>query len=173
MIGAAPEFGSQPGTAVAIDGRGLLILGPSGAGKSALALDLLALGGALIADDVVIIARCGDNLLLSCPPGGEGLVEARGIGLLRTLSAEPTPLALVLDLGAAETERLPEPKTWFRSGVAVPLLRKPSPLQPAAIRAAVLSGGPIDPHTSISRGSLARSAARDQGSSARDSRMSG
>ncbi|MEL6792264.1 MAG: serine kinase [Pseudomonadota bacterium] len=163
----------ETGTAVAIEGRGLLILGPSGAGKSALALDLLALGGALIADDVVIVARRGDDLLLSCPPGGEGLVEARGIGLLRAPPAGPAPLALVLDLGAEETARLPEPRTWSLSGVSVPLARKPSPLQPAAIRAAVLSGGPIDPHTSISRGSLARSAARDQGSSARDSRMSG
>ena len=35
----------------ASDGRGLLILGPSGAGKSALALQLIALGARLVADD--------------------------------------------------------------------------------------------------------------------------
>ena len=36
---------------VAVQGKGVLILGPSGAGKSSLALQLMALGADLVADD--------------------------------------------------------------------------------------------------------------------------
>ena len=46
-------------TCVAVDGRGLLILGPSGSGKSALALQLIALGAQLVADDRTRVSRRG------------------------------------------------------------------------------------------------------------------
>ncbi|MGB4827750.1 MAG: serine kinase, partial [Paracoccaceae bacterium] len=36
---------------VAVQGRAVLVTGPSGAGKSALALQLMALGARLVADD--------------------------------------------------------------------------------------------------------------------------
>ncbi|MEO1532556.1 MAG: serine kinase, partial [Pseudomonadota bacterium] len=42
-------------SAVALGERGLLILGPSGAGKTRLALELVALGAELVADDRVIV----------------------------------------------------------------------------------------------------------------------
>ena len=38
---------------IAVHGRGVLILGPSGAGKSSLALQLMALGADLVADDMI------------------------------------------------------------------------------------------------------------------------
>ncbi|MEL7464965.1 MAG: HPr kinase/phosphatase C-terminal domain-containing protein [Pseudomonadota bacterium] len=163
----------QRGTAVAIDGRGLLILGPSGAGKSALALDLIAMGAILIADDVVRIERIGDQLVMSVPDTGRGVIEARGIGLLRTPAAGPTRLTLALDLGEREDTRLPAPLRWTRQGLSAPLLRRPSALQPAAIRAAVLSGGPIDPDMPLVSGQVARDEARDQCRAARDSRAAG
>lgn len=147
-----------------IEGRGLLVIGPSGAGKSALALDLIALSATLIADDVVQIGERGGRLFLSSPQPGAGLIEARGIGLLRTPLAGPAPLALVVDLGAREDARLPPPRAWTRFGVEVPLIRAPKRLHPAAIRAAVLSGGPIDPDSPVEAASLARAASQDQSS---------
>ncbi|PIY73077.1 MAG: serine kinase, partial [Rhodobacterales bacterium CG_4_10_14_0_8_um_filter_70_9] len=69
--------------AVAGKARGLLILGASGAGKSALALELIALGAALVADDQVALRRVGEAVVAAPPPPLAGLIEARGLGLLR------------------------------------------------------------------------------------------
>lgn len=92
---------------VAVDGRGLLILGPSGAGKSALALRLMALGAGLVADDRTEIALGPDGVIARCPPALRGLIEARGLGILNAPWVSEVPLALVVDLGRSETERLP------------------------------------------------------------------
>jgi serine kinase of HPr protein (carbohydrate metabolism regulator) len=46
------------GSAVAIDGNGLLLLGPSGSGKSDLALRLIDRGAKLICDDILLIESC-------------------------------------------------------------------------------------------------------------------
>ena len=94
-------------SAVALDGRGVLICGPSASGKSSLALELIALGADLIADDQVVIAQHGATLLASPPPDIAGLIEARGIGLLKRAWVSDVPLALMIDLDLDETERLP------------------------------------------------------------------
>jgi HPr kinase/phosphorylase len=97
---------------VAVDGRGLLILGPSGSGKSSLALRLLAGGATLVADDRTRVAVVDGQLLASCPnPDLTGLIEARGVGLLRATALEQAPVMLVADLGQTETERLPPFRT--------------------------------------------------------------
>ena len=57
------------GTAVSIDGCGLLILGPSGAGKSSLAIDMLALGAQLISDDRVWLRASPTGLRLAGASG--------------------------------------------------------------------------------------------------------
>ena len=43
------------GSAVAIDGNGVLLLGPAGSGKSDLALRLIDRGAKLICDDIILI----------------------------------------------------------------------------------------------------------------------
>ena len=48
---------------IAHRGRGLLILGPSGAGKSTLALEMMAYGAALVADDRTVLRLAGDHLI--------------------------------------------------------------------------------------------------------------
>ncbi|MBW0158590.1 HPr kinase/phosphorylase [Sedimentimonas flavescens] len=93
---------------VALDAlNGVLILGPSGAGKSTLALQLMAYGAYLVADDRVALRTDGPDVVASAPESISGLIEARGVGILR---AQPLPSArirLVVDLSRDETERLP------------------------------------------------------------------
>ena len=107
---------------VAREGRGLLILGASGQGKSTLALTLMALGADLVADDRVVLRRHPDAVIADAPDPIRGLVEARGVGLLKAESVGPVALALVVDLDQVETERLPALRTTRLLGRDVPLL---------------------------------------------------
>lgn len=93
---------------VASDGKALLILGPSGSGKSALALELMALGAALLADDQTEVERVEDGLIARCPSALSGLIEARGIGILRAAAIPEARVVLAVDLGQRETQRLPQ-----------------------------------------------------------------
>lgn len=92
---------------VAVDGRGLLILGPSGAGKSSLALRMMALGAALVADDRTEVAVQAGTLIARCPPPIRGLIEARGLGLMRAPFVDSAAVSLVADLSRVEDHRLP------------------------------------------------------------------
>ncbi len=92
---------------VAVNGRGLLILGPSGAGKSALALQLIALGALLVADDRTDLTAQSGRLTARCPAPIKGLIEARGLGLLRAPPLDEAEIALVADLSQTEDQRLP------------------------------------------------------------------
>ena len=103
------------GTCVARDGAGVLLLGPPGAGKSDLAFRLLARGFQLVADDQVLI----EHVIASAPVPLAGLLEVRGLGILRVPHQESAQLALTVELG--EAERLPHPA---RHGVLdLPLMR--------------------------------------------------
>lgn len=94
-------------TAIAIDGRALMIEGPAGSGKTSLALALIDRGAVLIGDDGVTLERVDDQVMVSPPPNIAGLIELRGIGLVEMPLASPTRLALILTLGGPEGERLP------------------------------------------------------------------
>lgn len=71
------------GSLIDVYGVGLLIVGKAGIGKSEVALDLVERGHRLVADDVVIVTRRGENLLIGT---GTDLVqhfmEVRGLGLV-------------------------------------------------------------------------------------------
>lgn len=71
------------GSLVDVYGVGLLIVGKAGIGKSEVALDLVERGHRLVADDVVVATRRGENLLIGA---GTDLVqhfmEVRGLGLV-------------------------------------------------------------------------------------------
>ena len=97
---------------VDVDGRGLLIQGPSGSGKSSLAIRLIALGAKLVSDDQTHVVAEVDRLIAGCPRSElRGVVEARGLGLLRAPTVMSTTLALAIDMGLPETERLPPFRT--------------------------------------------------------------
>lgn len=109
-------------SAVAMFGRGALFLGGSGSGKSRLALEMMAWGGTLIADDRTCLHRDGPDLIASCPRSIAGRIEARHIGILRADPAPPTPVALVIDLDRHEPKRLPEPRFWETLDWSGPLI---------------------------------------------------
>jgi HPr kinase/phosphorylase len=101
---------------VLVGPRAVLIRGPSGAGKSRLALDLISAGtngllrfARLVADDRAEVTAAAGRLLVRPAPPLAGLIEVRGLGI-RRLPFEPVALAgLVVDLAAADAQRLPAP----------------------------------------------------------------
>lgn len=119
--------------AVSRAGRGLLILGASGSGKSALALALASRGAGLVADDRVLLTRRGRALIATAPPAIGGLVEARGIGILRLPAAPEAVVAVAIDLDRTPSARMPHPDTITFLGVTVELIsgRGISNLEPA------------------------------------------
>ncbi len=141
-MAGAPEPGEiLHASCIALAGRGVLIRGASGTGKSALALQLMALGAGLVADDRVIVKRAGARLIASCPPAIAGRIEARFVGLLRADAVGPVPLALVVDLDRAETERLPPHRRTSVLGLELALLHNVGTGHfPAAIRQYLVGG---------------------------------
>lgn len=108
---------------VAVDGKGVLICGASGAGKSGLALQLMAYGAELVADDQTEVALDGGQLRASCPSALRGMIEARGVGLLQAPCRNDVPISLCVDLDEVETERLPPYRKIDILGVNLPLVR--------------------------------------------------
>lgn len=106
------------GTAVSIDGKGLLILGQSGSGKSQLALALITHGAKLISDDQVILVNTESEIILSAPKSISGKIEARFVGILK-MPVLIAPLYLVIDLDQKELDRLPKKKfvTYFNKKI--------------------------------------------------------
>jgi HPr kinase/phosphorylase len=101
-------------SAVLAGARAVLIRGPSGAGKSRLALELIEAARAgclpfarLVADDRLHLEAVGGRLLVRPAEALAGLIEVRGVGILR-LDHEPRAIVgLVVDLNA-DAERLPQ-----------------------------------------------------------------
>jgi HPr kinase/phosphorylase len=110
----AKHSASVHASCVLVGARALLIRGPSGSGKSRLALELIqaAVSGGLrfarlVADDRVHLAPAGGRLLARPAEPLAGLIEVRGVGLLR-LPYEPCAVVgLIADLGAEDSSRLP------------------------------------------------------------------
>jgi len=99
------------GTSVLISGAGVLLRGTSGAGKSDLALRLIDRGAVLIADDRVEVRMDQGRVVAGVPAILAGLLEVRGVGILRLPFAPLAELHLVVDLvGPGTVERLPEPE---------------------------------------------------------------
>jgi HPr kinase/phosphorylase len=111
------------GTAVAIEGEAVLLRGPPGAGKSDLALRLIDGGARLLADDQATLQRADNRILVRAPAAIAGLIEVRGVGILRVDPVDEAPLALIVDLlPAAAIERLPDDRFEAVLGLAIPLI---------------------------------------------------
>ena len=70
------------GVFVNVGGTGVLVVGDPGIGKSECALELVARGHRLIADDVVEISGSDDVLVGAAPERFAGLLEIRGLGII-------------------------------------------------------------------------------------------
>ena len=70
-------------SAFAYRGMGCLVMGESGSGKSRLVADAMLHGAKLIADDRVQFEVRAGQLMASPPPQLPGVLELRGLGLIR------------------------------------------------------------------------------------------
>lgn len=131
--GSLNESGpSVHASAVKVGRLAVLIRGPSGSGKSRLAFDLIMAGrsgvietAVLVGDDRVHLATVGDEIEVRPAPVLAGLIEIRGLGIRRCDFVEHATVGLVVDLDAADAERLPPTKSLKISISGVELPRIP------------------------------------------------
>ena len=139
-------------SAVLLGRRAVLIRGPSGAGKSRLALELIEAerGGALrfarlVGDDRVHLESVGGRLLVRPAESIVGLIELRGVGILRRDHEPCAIVGLLVDLAAPDAERLPETGEASIHGVSLPRLAVASGVAALpAVMAVVTSCGVIN-----------------------------
>ena len=144
-------------SAVLVGARAALIRGPSGAGKSRLALELIEAARAgrlrfarLVGDDRLHVESVGGRLLVRPAPTLAGLIELRGTGILRFDYEPCAVVGLIVDLDAADAERLPEQQTVEIEGVRLPRLAVASGAAalPAVLAAIAWSGAAVEPQPS-------------------------
>lgn len=126
---------------------GILLIGESGTGKSELVLRLLAQGAQLVADDRTVLRTEEGVLIGSAPRALAGLLEVRGLGIVRLPYAEAARIVLTVQLGA-NAARLPERGNWpapLVPPLAVPLLhldaQTPSAAEKILLAAAAYAHG--------------------------------
>jgi HPr kinase/phosphorylase len=135
------------GTALALEGKAVLIRGASGSGKSDLALRCIASPPPfglpridLLADDQVWLARDGRSIEATPPPAIAGKIEVRGLGIVEVAYCASARLALVIDLVPPDLvpRYPPEHLTTELLGATVPLLRL-TPFEASAPFKAILA----------------------------------
>lgn len=147
-------------SAVALGENGLLITGASGTGKSALALELMAHGARLVADDQVSATRQGGQITVGPPTRGPARIEARGLGILEVGASQagmkPAPgsawpgLACIVDLDLAPDGRLPPLQHRDLLGLTVPLISgRGVPILAAGLIAILRGATLLDPDAPI------------------------
>ncbi len=135
-------------SAVLVGDRAVLIRGPSGAGKSRLAFELILAGrsgqlpsAVLVGDDRVHLDTVGEQLWVRPAPELAGLIEIRGLGIRRCDFTGQAVVGLVVDLGAADAERLPPPETLQirLNGVLLPRIPVAAGFSPLPLVVAALT----------------------------------
>ena len=123
MSGAAQRLHAS---CVAVGPRAALITGPTGSGKSSLAIQLIAMGARLVSDDQTHVSTRDQKVIARPPETLAGLLEMRGIGLVKLDYQAQAEVVLVVDMstGAADPSvpRLPQLRKTTLGYVAVPLI---------------------------------------------------
>jgi HPr kinase/phosphorylase len=112
-------------TCVAVGDRAVLLAGASGTGKSSIALELMAYGATLVSDDQVVLVAESDVIVASAPPAIAGLIEARGLGVLKARAKDGATIAMVVDLDVSTSDRMPERRVVTLLGCDLPLFHRP------------------------------------------------
>ena len=137
-------------TAVAIEGGAILLRGQPGAGKSDLALRLIEDGARLIADDQTVLRRADNHVLVRAPAAVAGLIEVRGVGILRVDYLDEAPLALVVDLvPSTEVERIPDDRFEVVLGLPIRMIAL-APFEASAVAKLRLARRAL-PHAAVYR----------------------
>jgi serine kinase of HPr protein (carbohydrate metabolism regulator) len=133
--------------AVRVGRHGVLVLGAPGSGKSSLVLAFIedARGDAiLVADDRVVVhpdhGDAGHGLVARPPAALAGLIEVRGVGIVRRPWLPEAAIGLVVELRApADCPRLPgeADRSVAIKGIALPRLVLPAGCHDAALRVRV------------------------------------
>ena len=143
-----PQGASVHASAVLVGDRAVLIRGPSGAGKSRLAFDLILAGRTgqlpatvLVGDDRVHLDTVSEQLWVRPARELAGLIEIRGLGIRRCDFAGEAIVGLIVDLAAADAERLPPPEALSVSlnGVLLPRIPVGTGWDPFPLIAAMLT----------------------------------
>lgn len=102
--------------------RGVLILGEPGSGKSSLALALIERGAMLVGDDYLHVEPAGNGVRARPVATLAGLIEVRGLGVLRLPWRRVCTLALQVRLSGAVVERYPSTTLADIAGAPLPLV---------------------------------------------------
>ena len=89
-------------TCVDVSGSGVLIIGRPGSGKSSIAINLLALGATLVADDQCELVRKNNRFYIYKPASLPESIEIRGVGLVSVPMVNETSLDWVVNMDEAE-----------------------------------------------------------------------
>ena len=109
-------------TCVDINGSGVLIVGRSGSGKSSLAINLLALGSKLVADDQCELVKKNNRFYIFKPASLPSSIEIRGVGLVSVPMVVETSLDWVVNMDEAEKERMPDLRFTEIDGYKIPTI---------------------------------------------------
>ena len=113
------------GTCIEVDGIGVLIIGEPGAGKSDVALRLLDAGARLVADDYLWLEASDGELVAAVPETIAGLLEVRGLGIVRHSYRDTSIVKLCVELvEPKDVPRLPpEGQTISYEEIAIKHIR--------------------------------------------------
>ena len=102
---------------------------------------MLALGCTLVGDDQVQLRSIGEGLWASAAPNLKGLIEARGLGILKADTKAGAWVRLAVDLDRASDARLPERLVQRFCGVDIDLVHKSERTHFAAAILQYMKGG--------------------------------
>lgn len=109
---------------VSLKRKGILLLGDSGVGKSDMTLRLIELCGAkLVADDRVDIVESNHQIKAACPENIKGLLEVRGVGIVKFPYQKQTTLKLAVQLTSKPLERMPKQSFYIFGKTKIPLVQ--------------------------------------------------
>jgi serine kinase of HPr protein (carbohydrate metabolism regulator) len=127
----ASDTATIHGSAVLVGRKAALIRGPAGSGKSQLVWDLLQAAAQgtlpfarLVGDDRIHLEAQSGRLLARPAPALAGLIEIRGLGIVRMPYEPLATVGLVVDLAAEDAVRYPDHKSQQTviEGVSLPRL---------------------------------------------------